>query len=107
MLSSLMVILLTLGLIAGALVLIVGLLLLTGRKFPPESRPGPSHPLPVAWNSQSFGHPDKLNERSCPHFLHDVAAMDDGLFCSLQFVSDLLVEHPQSNTFDYAPLAKR
>jgi hypothetical protein len=36
-----------------------------------------------------------------------VAAMDDGLFCSLQFVSDLLVEHPQSNTFDYAPLAKR
>jgi hypothetical protein len=80
MLSSLMVILLTLGLMAAALVLIVGLLLLAGRKFPPGPQPGPSHPLPVAWDSQSFGHPDELSERSRARFLRDVAAMDLEVF---------------------------
>jgi len=30
----------------------------------------------------------------------------DSLFCSLQFVGDLLVEHPEYNTFHYFALAR-
>src|SRR5262245_10785592 len=64
--------------------------------------------LPLARNTQFFGHPNKLSERSRPHFLHDVAAMDlDGFFCSLQFVSDLLIQHSQYNTFHDFALARR
>jgi len=76
--------------------------------FRPASA-GRNFQLPgVPWDSQSFGHPDELSERSRPHFLHDMAAMDlDRLFCSLEFAGDLLVEHSEYNTFHYFALARR
>src|SRR5215469_15655668 len=79
-----------------------------GARFLRASRRGEISWLPrLPWDSQSFGHPDELSQRSRPHFLHDVAAMDlDGLFCSLQFGGDLLVEHPEYNTFHYFALAR-
>ena len=75
--------------------------------FRPASA-GRNFQLPdVPRDSQSFGHPDELSQRSRPHFLHDVAAMDlDRLFCSLQFVGDLFVEHPEYNPFHYFALAR-
>src|ERR1700730_12242923 len=58
-----------------------------------EPRPPALHR--VAWDSQSFGHSDKLSERSRLHLLHDVTAMDlDSFFRCTQFVRDLFVEYP-------------
>jgi hypothetical protein len=61
----------------------------------------------MAENSQSLSRPNKFSQRSGPHFLHDVTAMNfDGFFRYAQRVGDLLVKHPRDDTSHHFALAR-